>query len=500
MRNKPEDVRAEINRRFSEWLYPLVFGTIAIYFAVGARSNRQERLWSLTAGVAVALAVRGAGFFLVNVSGINSLYTFLNFAIPIGSILLFSTLILMNKSLRFSQAWVEGAGSIAARLTRWWTNVRFGGGALQSPGAGPAMIGHTLFLYFFRRYVATFVQFFLGVSVISYLVDFTEFSRFKSTLPGYTIGGGLLVSALRIPLITQTAIPFIILFSAIATLMALNRRYELVVARSAGVSAWQFLAPLCLASMLIGIVVVTVFNPLGARALAWAQQLEASFSGQGRRAISTRAFPGCRQRDQDGVTIIGAKSTAQRGRQLNEATFIQIDRSGGIVDRIDARQATLGDGVWLIDDAVRRARGGAPERLDRIELKTSLRPEFVEEKLARPETIPFFELPRKMQAAWSFGLNANGFGMQYHSLIALPMLMVAMTLIAATVSMRFARMGQSATMILGGVVAGFLLYVISVLVKAFGTAGIVPPFVAAWIPVVVAMFFGVTFLLYKEDG
>ena len=101
--------------------------------------------------------------------------------------------------------------------------------------------------------MATFVQFFLGVSIISYLVDFTEFSRFKSTLPGYTIGGGLLVSALRIPLIAQTAIPFIILFSAIATLMALNRRYELVVARSAGVSAWQFLAPLCLASMLIGI-------------------------------------------------------------------------------------------------------------------------------------------------------------------------------------------------------------------------------------------------------
>ena len=162
------------------------------------------------------------------------------------------------------------------------------------------MIGHTLFLYFFRRYVATFVQFFLGVSVISYLVDFTEFSRFKSTLPGYTIGGGLLVSALRIPLITQTAIPFIILFSAIATLMALNRRYELVVARSAGVSAWQFLAPLCLASMLIGILVVTVFNPLGARALSWSQQLEASFSGQGgeqfRRShsVAAAARPGRR--------------------------------------------------------------------------------------------------------------------------------------------------------------------------------------------------------------
>jgi lipopolysaccharide export system permease protein len=31
-------------------------------------------------------------------------------------------------------------------------------------------------------------------------------------------------------------------------------------------------------------------------------------------------------------------------------------------------------------------------------------------------------------------------------------------------------------------------------------AGFVPTVVAAWVPVVVAMFFGVTFLLYKEDG
>ena len=80
--------------------------------------------------------MRGAGFFLVNVSGINALYAFLNFAVPISSIMLFSTLILLNKSLRFSQAWVDGAGAIAATVTRWWTNFRLGGGALQSPGGG----------------------------------------------------------------------------------------------------------------------------------------------------------------------------------------------------------------------------------------------------------------------------------------------------------------------------------------------------------------------------
>ena len=348
---------SEIYRRFSEWLYPLVFGTIAIYFAVGARSNRQERLWSLTAGVAVAVAVRGAGFFLVNVSGINSLYAFLNFA----------------DSDRFDPAVldIDPDEQIAALLAGLGRRRRLAGGlggalvdaaALRrraaAAGSGrPAMIGFTLFSYLFRRYAVTFVQYFLGICVISYLVDFTEFSRFKSTLPGYTIGAGLLVSALRIPLIAQTAIPFIILFSAIATLMALNRRYELVVARSAGVSAWQFLAPLCLASLIIGILAVTVFNPLGARALSWAQQLEASFSAESQSNFDAR-IPWLRQRDADGVTIIGAKSTARHGLQLNQRD-IRPDRPGGRDRRPNRRPAGDTRGSHVAD---RRRRAPASRR------------------------------------------------------------------------------------------------------------------------------------------
>jgi lipopolysaccharide export system permease protein len=361
------------------------------------------------------------------------------------------------------------------------------------------MIGRTLFLYLFRRYLSTFVQFFVGVCIIAYLVDFTEFSRLKSSEAGYTVGLGLLMSALHVPLIAQLAIPFVTLFAAIATLMALNRRYELVVARSAGVSAWQFLAPLCAVSLLVGVIAVTVANPLGARAIAWSQELEVTLRYADGPNYDQR-IPWLRQRDEHGVTIVGAAMSARHGLDLVKPIFVRISESGDVIERIDAEKATLEEGRWVVDDATVRRPEQTPEKVGRVEIKTTLTPAFVEERFARPETVPFFELPAKMEAAWSLGLNANNFGMQFHSLIALPMLLVAMTLIAATVSMRFARLGQSLAMILSGVLAGFLLYVVSVLVKAFGTAGIVPPVIAAWIPVVVAMFFGVTFLLYREDG
>ncbi len=77
---------------------------------------------------------------------------------------------------------------------------------------------------------------------------------------------------------------------------------------------------------------------------------------------------------------------------------------------------------------------------------------------------------------------------------------MAMVLIAATVSLRLFRLGNVLPMILGGVAAGFLLYVALEMAKQLGAAGVVHDVVAAWVPVVVAMLTGLTILLHQEDG
>lgn len=362
-------------------------------------------------------------------------------------------------------------------------------------------MGWTLNRYFFFRYVVITLWFFLGIAALVFIVDFTELSSRTSDIPGFSAGMALTVSAMRVPMVMQQTVPFIALFAAMATLVSLNRKYELVVARSVGVSAWQFLKPACFGALLLGLLTVGVMNPIAAAGYSKAESIEASYRSGNSNAVSAPAAPWIRQSTpEEGDTIIGARAVLDQGLELVDAVFFRIDNAGNIVERLDARRAYLRDGHWELAGVARMTEGSRPEAIESLEIKTNLRPEFVQERLARPDTIPFFDLPAKIEVARSFGLKANAFAMQFHSLVALPFLLVAMTLIAATVSMRFTRMGQSATMILGGIVAGFLLYVSSVLVKAFGTAGFVSPAIAAWLPVVVAMFFGVTFLLYKEDG
>ncbi|MET0170014.1 MAG: LPS export ABC transporter permease LptG [Aliihoeflea sp.] len=362
------------------------------------------------------------------------------------------------------------------------------------------MIGRTLGAYFMRRYLIITFWFFVGIFGLIFIINFTEISRRVGDLPGYSIWWGVSFAGMQTPIIMQQAVPFIALVSGIATLISLNRKYELVVARAAGISAWQFLLPICLGSVIFGLAALFVLNPVASYGFQRTQFLEADIRGGTGTPSAGPDAPWIKQRVGDTETFIGAAGVLDDGLQLVNSTFIVVGADTGAIERYDAERAYLESGAWRLENGRRTMSGAPPLPFETHSIPTNLTPEFVLERLASPETIPIFQLPRKIEAARSFGLPANSFSMHMHALLATPALLVAMTLIAATVSMRFARMGQSSTMILGGVLAGFLLYVVTVLVKAFGSAGLVPPVVAAWLPVIVAGFFGVTFLLYREDG
>ena len=51
------------------------------------------------------------------------------------------------------------------------------------------------------------------------------------------------LSFLRTPTVAEQALPFAVLFGSMIAFLNLSRKLELVVARAAGVSVWQILAP-----------------------------------------------------------------------------------------------------------------------------------------------------------------------------------------------------------------------------------------------------------------
>ena len=101
-----------------------------------------------------------------------------------------------------------------------------------------------------------------------------------SQLPHYSVTSALLMTTFRIPMILQQTVPFIALFAGMAALISLNRRYELVIARAASISVWQFLQRFVIGAFLFGILAVIVLNPIAAWGTKQAEALEAKWEAR----------------------------------------------------------------------------------------------------------------------------------------------------------------------------------------------------------------------------
>jgi len=267
----------------------------------------------------------------------------------------------------------------------------------------------------FRRYMATMSWFIIGVLVLIFLVDFSSNAGRLGSNESSNLGLTLYLTLLRLPLVLQQTIPFITLFVGMATLVGLNRKYELVVTRSAGISVWQFMTPFVTGALLTGILAAGILNPLA----AWGTQ-EALKIQPGMLSSNSAAPPWFRQVGAKEDAVIGAKGTIDGGTLLQDATIIHFNSDHQIEMRQDAKTAKLEDGYWLLNNVTETHPEGETKKYKSLKIPTKLKQEFVQESQLHIETIAFYEIPRKMLAASSFGMSTKALETQLHSVLSCP--------------------------------------------------------------------------------
>lgn len=369
----------------------------------------------------------------------------------------------------------------------------------------------TLSTYIGRQFFAAIGYTLLVIFILIGLVQLIELVREASeTQGGMPFTTVIEMALLKLPSTAQKIYPFAILIGGMITLSRLTRSHELIVARAAGVSVWQFLLPGVLAAMVIGALIVLVMSPLSAAMLKRYDTLEKRYITK-RESILTISPSGLWLRQVErspidfggtriGEYILHARYIEQNTLNLQGVIFFIFDEDKKFIGRIDGNSGRLSDGIWTVDNA-RIAIPGRPIVIEPAYiLKTDLSIEQIQDSFADPETLSFWQLPGFIDILETSGFPALRHKLYFYSQLALPLLLAGMVLIGALFSLSLPRRGRTGMLIVFGIVTGFAFYFLSNLVYAFGASGSLPPWLAAWAPSLVAMMAGAALLLHYEDG
>lgn len=360
------------------------------------------------------------------------------------------------------------------------------------------LIGATLGRYISGQFARTILLVFGTVFGLVFTLDFVELLRRAGDTPGATPVVMAQLSLYRTPSIAEQVFPFAVLFGSMAALLQLSRKLELVVARAAGISAWQFLQPGIAVAVVLGAVAILAYNPVSASLKQQATRIEAQVFGRKMKGLGPELW--IRQRSVDGQAVIRAEAAVAATNSVTSATVFVFDASGRFVERIEAAAGLLHDGYWEFTNARVSSATEEPQTYGSYLLATNLDQSQVRQTFTPPDSVSFWRLGETIARAEKAGLDATRYRLQYDTLLARPLLFVAMVFLAASVSLRFFRFGGVGKMVLGGVAAGFVLYVVTEVMRDLGKAGFIEPVVAAWLPALVGSLLGTLALLYQEDG
>ncbi len=363
------------------------------------------------------------------------------------------------------------------------------------------MSSMTLSRYFARRFFVAVAGVFAGVFVLVAFVDYIDVMRKASDVPNAPASELMLMSFYRVPQTMERLLPFSVLVGAMACFFGLSRRMELVVARGAGMSVWQIIAPAMLVAVVLGAIGTLVYNPLSASLREASKRIESKIFGQTQTALEGYdSGYWVRQRGTDGESILNARQSREQGLKLTTITVFMFNAAGEFKERIEAQEAELQPGAWQLTQARIFGPNAPPQEFASYLLPTKLTREQVAESFAAPDTVGFWHLPTYIRFAEDSGFAAAGYRLQYQLLIARPFLLAAMILLASSVSLRAFRFGGVPQRILLGVAAGFSIYVLSKVTEDLSKAELLYPLLAAWLPIVAGGLSGFLVLLHEEDG
>ena len=360
----------------------------------------------------------------------------------------------------------------------------------------------TLFRYFALRFAGWVCLCLFGLVSIISLIQTIELVRRVSvltrTIPDINYVG---MAVLNIPNVIHMILPFAVLTGAILCFSSWNRSNEFVAVRGFGQSIWAALGPALFASFMVGMAFITIINPIGAvTSLAYEARMAEIFGTDKNDLAVSDSGIWIRDNLPDSRLIFrGDTLDADSSRIMNPIIY-EFNETSNLRRVIKAESSQLTKTGWMVENAISWQNNGTEKMLGTIILPTGLGSLDLQQSSLPPRALSIFQLPDFILSLEHAGIPATAHRMYLYQLLALPLMMIGITMLAARATFANTLRGSRSRLFLRGVLLATVIFMFTYFMQVMGASLRVPTIVAAWTPAFAIFLIGAIILARGDEA
>jgi lipopolysaccharide export system permease protein len=333
------------------------------------------------------------------------------------------------------------------------------------------MISRMILARFFAILIGL-TLFVLTLEMVTYANEILALEKSSAILGKYLLA--------RSPATLATFLPMSLLLAILLTLTELSYRNELTAIWAMGISPVRIVMLIAPVALLAGAIHFTLLDRAVPNAAPLLRNWGIADYGEKKLKVGERDPLWLRS----GPDIIRAASASDDSRRLEDVVIFKRDELGLLTEQVFAASATLANDGWRLQNAVTYYANGQPAaRSTSLTYLGEARAAEAGYRSGDPEEMTIGDL--------SYFIVNDGFGIRpayvyqtwWHKRITTLAVSLVMVALCIPLTTRFRRGGGLGWLFAAGVGLGFTFFVIDGIAISVGELGLVRPWLAAWMPV-----------------
>ncbi len=346
----------------------------------------------------------------------------------------------------------------------------------------------------FRYLLSGFLKNILIVFLIFYsfgliLNLFEEIEFFKNLDTSIIIP--LTLTALYVPSMFITLLPFIIFVSSMWFLLNLRNNKDLLILKIYGYSNFKIFSILALSSFLFGWLILLSINPITATMAKYYEKTKSEYSKDTDHLVSvTRNGLWIKETLDTGYRVISANK--MRLNKVEKLLIFDLDNQNNLIKKITADHADISNNQWILRNVIINdfTKGiNNQENITEYEILSNYNYDKITSLFKNFDTISFLDLILNYEKLREKGYSKSLLDQNLNSMLSLPFFLFIMTALASILTMNTLKKSNNFIFIVVGIITCVAIYYFKDLSMALGQTNRVSLPVAAWIPVIVVGLF-----------